>query len=176
MQSAPMPAHSQYPAAPPPYGGPQYNETFRQPPPPQQQPVPAGGPGDVANIIGSLDTPALQQLLAAMQQNPQGLQAMPHQAPIHGIPQQPNVQNQDLAALLANAGRQQGPPQQVPIPPGYPYPPNSNQPQPQAPPQYPYGASFQPSQQIPHQQQQPSGQQQQRHVQDIMEQLAKWQR
>jgi hypothetical protein len=97
----------------PPYPGPQYGQFPQQGPPqhqPQQQAPPAGAP-NLANLITSLDGPALQKLLGAMSQNPQTPQTPqnPYQQP-----QQPQ-QQPDLAALLNSVNRQQ-PPQQ-----GYPY-------------------------------------------------------
>ena len=93
----------------PAYGAPQYGQYPQQMAPQQQtqqQPQPAGP--NIANLITSLDGPALQKLLGVMSQNPQTPQnpQNPYQQP----QQQP-----DLAALLSNANRQQ-PPQQ-----GYPY-------------------------------------------------------
>ena len=91
------------------YQAPPYNASqYGQPPPqpiPSQQPQPAGAP-NLANLITSLDGPALQKLLGAMSQSPQ-------------TPQHPHVQGQqqpDLATLLGGANRQPPPPQQ-----GYSY-------------------------------------------------------
>ena len=100
-----------------PYTAPQYNQyppqvPSQQQPPPQAQPTP-----HIANLITSLDGPALQKLLGAMSQNPQTPQnpQNPYQQPQQGPQQQQQQQQPDLAALLANASRQQ-PPQQA-----YPY-------------------------------------------------------
>ncbi|MCJ1350324.1 MAG: hypothetical protein MMC33_000305 [Icmadophila ericetorum] len=162
-----------------PFGAPQFPSNVQLPnqqQQQQQQPSAAAQP-NIANLITSLDGPALQKLLGAMQQSPQQ-----PQAPQFPPPQQhqgPPAQNPDLTALLNNVMRQtqQPPPQQQQMPPqqGYPYP----QPQPvQNPQPYPYGGPG-PSnlyQSGPPNQQQavPNQYQQQQHVQNIMEQLAKW--
>lgn len=91
---APQPTQH-YPA--PPYSTPQYGQPPQQMPPQQQQQ--AGAP-NLANLITSLDGPALQKLLGAMSQSPQTPQT----------PQQPQFQSQqqpDLTALLSGVTRQQ---------------------------------------------------------------------
>ena len=121
----------------------------------QQPQVPSGQP-NIANLITSLDGPALQKLLGAIQQNPQQpvLQQSPTQVP-------------DLAALLGNVVRQQPAPSQGNTP-GYPYPQQIQQPQ------YPYPGYQQPQQAGAPFSQQPTGQPPQQHVQNIMDQLARW--
>ena len=106
----------QQPMAPT-YGTPQYGRP-PQPMPPQQ-PQPVGGAPNIANLITSLDGPALQKLLGAMAQSPQTPQN----------PQHP-PQMADLSAILGN---QQAQPQH-----GYPQYAQGGPPQNQ--PQSPYGA------------------------------------
>lgn len=160
----------------------------------QQEPVPTVAQPNIANLITSLDGPALQKLLGAMQQSPQTLQNQQQHIPQHHVQQTPPAQSQDLAALLGNVNRQQAPPYHMPAQQGYPYLPHQPQ-KSQQPPhaplqQYQYGnpdpnvgytgggAQHHPPQQgMPSQYPQPhQGQQQQQHVQNIMEQLAKWKR
>ncbi|KAL8998468.1 MAG: hypothetical protein Q9169_002505 [Polycauliona sp. 2 TL-2023] len=164
------------------YGAPQY----RPPPPipqqpmPQQQPQP---PPNIANLITSLDGPALQKLLGVMAQNPQS-----PQTPQQG---QPPPQFSNLPSFLGG-----NPPQQQ-APQGYPQFPQggSLQQNHQLPPS-PYGpvpngqpfannatlasllanvgANRQPAQQQgmpPMHQGQPESQ---HHVQNIMDQLSRW--
>ena len=173
--SAPQPsAQSQYQIPPQAYGAPQYAQPPPQVPLQHQAPAPAGQQPNIANLITSLDGPALQKLLGAMQQSPKVAQAPQHNAPPQHIPQQQIPQTQDLAALLGNAARQQLPAQPPPNQQGYPY---QQQPmQRQSSQQYQYGTPYQGQQQImPSQHQQPQqGQHEQQHVQNIMEQLAKW--
>ena len=99
------PGPPQYPQAPN-YNAPQYG----QPPPqhmnPQQAQNPSGPP-NLANLITSMDGPALQKLLATMQQNPRTPQTPQSAQTSH---------TSDLASLLGNFTRQQ--PQQQG---GYPY-------------------------------------------------------
>ena len=104
---APTPAPQQYPQAPV-YGAPNYPQPHQQMQPPQPQPQPqtqhqsGGNPPNLANLITSLDGPALQKLLGAMSQTPQ-TPSNPHQPP----PIQPPAQQSDLSALLQSASRQQ---------------------------------------------------------------------
>ncbi|KAI4186694.1 MAG: hypothetical protein L6R41_003310, partial [Letrouitia leprolyta] len=165
----------------PSYGAPQYPRPLQPVVPPQTQ-QPAGAP-NIANLITSLDGPALQKLLGAMSQNPQSPHTpQPGQA---STPQQP-PHIPDLSSILANPQQQTHQ--------GYP--------------QYPHGGPSQTSQQSPYgvptngqgfannpalasllanvggnrpptqqgaalqQHQNQLGQQQ--HVQNIMEQLARW--
>ena len=98
---APQPTQH-FPA--PAYGAPQYGQRPQQIPPQQpQQPQPAGAP-NLANLITSLDGPALQKLLGAMSQSPQTPQTPQH-------PQLQSHQQPDLAALLGGTNRQQLPQQ-----------------------------------------------------------------
>ncbi|KAI9822315.1 MAG: hypothetical protein M1827_000033 [Pycnora praestabilis] len=85
------------------------------PPPVQQQPPPqapaAAAPPNIANLITSLDGPALQKLLGALSQSPQALQPPPPQQQQHQHQhqmQQPpqNVLGSDLASLLSGAAHQ----------------------------------------------------------------------
>ncbi|KAI4174805.1 MAG: hypothetical protein LQ343_002043 [Gyalolechia ehrenbergii] len=165
----------------PSYGAPQYNRPL-QPVVPQQAQQPAGAP-NIANLITSLDGPALQKLLGAMSQNPQSPHTpQPGQAP---TPQQP-PHMPDLSSILGNPQQQAHQ--------GYPEYPQSGPPQTQQ--QSPYGVPTNgqgfannpalasllanvggnrpPVQQglAPQQHQNQPGQQQ--HVQTIMEQLARW--
>lgn len=156
------------------YGPPQYGQNQQQAPPPQQ-PQSAGTQPNLANLITSMDGPALQKLLGAMAQTPQSAQTPQPQTP---------QQVPDLAALLGSVTRQL-PPQQ-----GYPYvgqqQQQQQQPQPNSYSALASNSSFvnnqafssllgnrSPEQAIPnqHQQMQPG---QQHHVQNIMEQLARY--
>ena len=189
------------------YGVPQYGQVTQQGQPPQimppQQPPAVGPNPNLANLITSMDGPALQKLLGAMAQNPQAPQSAPNIQP-----QNPQ-QVPDLAALLVNVNRQQQQQQQQhhhnhhhQLPhhqQGYPYPPqqqqqlhhqNPNLYPPHAPnPSFPNngllgsGASNRPpppphqnmmNQQQPHQHPQQQQAMQPGHVQNIMEQLARW--
>ncbi|MCJ1320665.1 hypothetical protein MMC15_006005 [Xylographa vitiligo] len=162
------PAHNQYTAAPQPYSTLPYAPAPHQAPL-QQQAVPNAGQPNIANLITSLDGPALQKLLGAMQQNPQT-----PQAPQQHMPLQSPGPNQDLSALLGNVGMQRQLQHQSPH--GqqtYPYAMVQQQQQPAQ--QYQYGPPYQQAAQQTgppqHQQPQPG---QHLHVQNIMEQLAKW--
>ena len=181
-----MPGQNLYQGVNQPYGGAPYgqpsHQSIQQAPIQPQQPQAmqsqalAAQP-NLANLITSLDGPALQKLLSAMQQSPQGQQFGAQQSP---------GQASDLAALLGSVG-QQPPPQGTPtqsnapnysFPPG---PPHQQQPQqqPQAQGQYGYGTYAQqmPPQQGPPQPQYPQqhyGQPSQQHVQNVMAQLAKY--
>lgn len=78
---------------------------FPQPMPHAQPAMPALQSNQFANLIQTLDGPALQSLLSALQQT----QHVP-QAAIPSLPMAPNVPNPvDLASLLSNAQRQQNP-------------------------------------------------------------------
>ncbi|KAL9019484.1 MAG: hypothetical protein Q9185_003276 [Variospora sp. 1 TL-2023] len=177
----------------PSYGAPQYGHSHHQQMPPQPMPPPhimpppqpqqAAATPNIASLITSLDGPALQKLLGAMQ-NPQSPHApQPGQAP---TPQQPHHMP-DLSSVLGMNPQQQAHQ-------GYPQYSQGGAAQSQQ--QSPYGApandqSFannpvlaslfanvgggrQPTQQgIPSQQHQGQPGQQQ-HVQNIMEQLARW--
>lgn len=174
MQSAIIPTQTQFPGPPQPYAAPLYPQPLNQTLPPQQAAPPTAQP-NLTSLITSLDGPALQKLLGAMQQTPQthtGTQPIMPQ----GQPHNPN-----LSALLGNVGMQQPPSNQMHPQQGYPY----SQSQPRHPPPqqaqqpYSYGAPYQPPvaqpvlpQHLQHQQIQ-DGQHQ---VQNIMEQLAKWNR
>jgi hypothetical protein len=114
MAPAPPPPQ-QYPPASA-YGGSQYPQHAQSMPMPpqhlqQQQPQSGGAPPNLANLITSLDGPALQKLLGAMSQTPQ----IPSTPQNHQGPQQMG-QQPDLSALLQRATPQQ-PPQQA----GYQY-------------------------------------------------------
>lgn len=152
--------------------------------PPQQQPQPGGGPPNLANLITSLDGPALQKLLGAMGQNPQTPQTP--QTPSHPQPPPPPNQQrpgptQDLASLLKSVAQQQPQPQQQ----GYSYglpPQQQNTYQPPTPTQgyanmqgqQPYGGRP-PTQGMPQQYGQPGQAPQQNvNVQDMLAQLAKY--
>ena len=175
---APPPPTAHYPNVPT-YGAPQY------PQPPQsmqpQQPPPGGAPPNLANLITSLDGPALQKLLGAMAQTPQS--PLTPQQPPRPQPSQEPAPPQTLASLLRSVASQQQSQQ------GYQY---SGAPQ-QAPQQqntYPSPApnpsfanntalssllnnagSRLPPQGLPPQQQQPGHPQ---NVQNVMHQLAQW--
>ncbi|MCJ1475138.1 hypothetical protein MMC13_003798 [Lambiella insularis] len=161
-QSAiPLSSQNQYAAAPQPYAA----APYAQAPQPHQQAAATGGPPNIANLITSLDGPALQKLLGAMQQNPQTPQTPQQQMPL-----QNPAQNHNLSALLGGSGMQQ---HQMHAQQNYTYP--TNQPPQQPPPNFQYGHPYQPNPQqaMVQQHQQPQVGQHQ-HVQNIMEQLAKW--
>ncbi|KAL8944804.1 MAG: hypothetical protein Q9216_000226 [Gyalolechia sp. 2 TL-2023] len=166
---------------PPSYGASQYNRPL-QPAIPQQAQQPAVAP-NIANLITSLDGPALQKLLGAMSQNPQSPHTpQPNQAP---TPQQP-PHMPDVSSMLGSNQQQ--------LHQGYPQYPQGGPTQTQQ--QSPYGVPANgqgfannpalasllanvggnraPLQQgmAPQQHQNQSGQHQ--HVQNIMEQLARW--
>lgn len=177
----------------PSYGAPQYGRSHQHQMPPQQMPPPhimapqqpqqAAAAPNIANLITSLDGPALQKLLGAMQ-NPQSPHApQPGQAP---TPQQP-PHMPDLSSMLGVSAQQQAHQ-------GYPQYPQGGPAQSQQ--QSPYGApaNEQPfannpvlaslfanvgagrqstQQGVTHQQHQGQPGQQQ-HVQNLMEQLARW--
>ncbi|MCJ1244580.1 hypothetical protein MMC30_001778 [Trapelia coarctata] len=175
-QSATTPTQSQFPGPAQPYAALQYPQSLNQTLPPQQAAPPTTQP-NLTSLITSLDGPALQKLLGAMQQTPQTPTAT-QQNMQQGQPHNPN-----LSALLGNVGMQQPQPNQVHAQQGYPYPQNlllhPPQQQAQAQQPYSYGAPYQPPvaqpvppQHLQHQQIQ-DGQHQ---VQNIMEQLAKWNR
>lgn len=170
---APAPGPGAYGAAPP-YGGPQYGQNPQHVQP--QQPQPAGGQPNLANLITSMDGPALQKLLGAMAQTPQSAHTPQQQTP------QQAAQIPDLAALLGNVTRQPQPQQ------GYPY---TGHQQPQSQPNvYPAVASNPafannpalssllgdrpPQQGMLNQQMHMQPGQQQHHVQNIMDQLARY--
>ena len=102
---------------------------------PQHPQQPGQAPPNVANLISSLDGPALQKLLSSMTQNPSAPQ---HQFSNNG-PGQP-VGNPDLSALLSGVTNQQGKPPGGPQTPTYPhqggpppgYPPYGGSPAPDA--------------------------------------------
>lgn len=193
------------------YVVPQYGQGTPHGQPPQNMPpqqTPAIGPNpNLANLITSMDGPALQKLLGAMAQNPQTPQSAPNIQAQQQVP--------DLATLLVNVNRQQQQQQQQHQqqqqqqlhhhlhhhqPPhhqqGYPYPPqqqlhhqNPNPYPPHAPnPSFPNngllgsGVNHRPppphqnmmNQQHPHQHPQQQQAIQPGHVQNIMEQLARW--
>ncbi|CAL8577876.1 nuclear polyadenylated RNA-binding protein 3 [Xanthoria parietina] len=161
------------------YGIPQ----FRPPQPIPQQPMPPQQPQpspNIANLITSLDGPALQKLLGAMAQNPQS-----PQTPQQG---QPPPQFSNLSSFLG------GNPQQQQAPQGYPqFSQGGSLQQNHQPPPSPYGpapngqslannpalasllanvGANRPALQQPGMHQgQPE---QQQHVQNIMEQLSRW--
>ncbi|MCJ1309998.1 hypothetical protein MMC25_003659 [Agyrium rufum] len=183
----------QYPPQPVPYQSQQH-----QPPPPFNQARP-----DVANLITSLDGPALQKLLGAMQQ-----QSPTTHTPVQGTPQSmispvsatQQGQMPDLAALLAAGGSRQSSMSQAGSgQAGYPYQHLQQQHQQQQHPQPPlptpqYGYHQPPPQHHTQQQQQNQQQQQPQHgyglpqqqqgqaggpsstqnVQDIMNKLKMW--
>ncbi len=172
----------QQPIAPP-YGAPQYArppQSVPQPPIPLQQPQQP----NIANLITSLDGPALQKLLGAMSQNAQS-----PQTPQSGQATTPQLPPQmaDLASILGSHQQQAHQ--------GYPQYPQGGPPQIQQ--QSAYGAPTNgqpfannpalasllanagthrpPMQQgMPPQQQHQGHAGQQQHVQNIMEQLARW--
>ncbi|KAL8834174.1 MAG: hypothetical protein Q9170_003875 [Blastenia crenularia] len=180
---APPPIH---PPSTPSYGAPQYGRPPQalpsQPMVPSQAQQPGGAP-NIANLITSLDGPALQKLLGVMSQNPQSPHPQqPGQAPVS---QQP-PQIPDLSSVVGNHQQQTFP--------GYSQYAQSGPPQNQQ--QSPYGAVVggqafannpalasllanvgntrpsMPQGMPPQQQQGPPAQQQ--HVQNIIEQLARW--
>ena len=206
-QQQPPPAQ-QYPnvlpsfGAAPAYGQPGPQMTPQQPTPQAAAVAAAAGQPNLANLITSLDGPALQKLLSAMQHSPQGQaqsgpgpHAGPGPSPVSAQPSPTGAP--DLAALLGSVTKQTqqqrpGPPQQ----PGFPYAGTPQQ-QPQIPTlQQPYGFGApppyaqqqqqqptpQPGQppmgypaQQPQQPQQGTGQQPSpQQVQNIMAQLARW--
>ncbi|KAL8735639.1 MAG: hypothetical protein Q9166_000808 [cf. Caloplaca sp. 2 TL-2023] len=174
----------------PSYGLPQYGRPPQQIP---QQPMPSQQPQQPPNItslITSLDGPALQKLLGAMAQNPQS-----PQTPLQGQPPQLPPHFPDLSSVFGG-----NPPHQQPQQ-GYPQfsqggPPQQNHQQQQQQQQNPYAATPNgqayannpalasllantganrptlPQQGMPPPHQGQPGQQQ--HVQNIMEQLARW--
>lgn len=163
----------------PAYGPSQYTQTPQQHLPPQQ-PQSAGANPNLANLITSMDGPALQKLLGAMAQTPQTPQSasnLPSQTP------QQAAQIPDLAALLGTVNRQP-PPQQH----QYSYA-QQQQSQPNSYPASTPNSSFtnnaalstllnsagnRPSQHGMLNQQPQMQPGQQHHVQNIMEQLARW--
>ena len=116
--------------------------------PPQQQQTPQQQTNqpNLASLISTLDGPALQKLLSAMQANPQQQQQVQQMqqamAPQQQLPQQPlhgqQTQNPDLQALLSQIAKQQpgGAPPHTPVTPqsaqfpagGYPPPQQGQQP------------------------------------------------
>lgn len=104
------------------YGGSQYGQHPQQIPVqtiPTQQPQPP----NIANLITSLDGPALQKLLSQMGTNGQGPQT-PQTPQTPYQPQQPSQQpshSQDLASLLSSVTRQQSSQQQSPQEQNFPY-------------------------------------------------------
>lgn len=174
-QSTITPSQSQFPGPLQSYMAPQYaqplNQTF-----PSQQAAPSTTQPNLTSLITSLDGPALQKLLGAMQQSPQTPSGTQQNMP-QGQTQSPN-----LSALLGNVGMQQPPTNAVHAPPqGYSYLQNQphHAPQQQAQHPYPYGPPYQPpvAQTVPPQHlQQQQIQDGQHQVQNIMEQLAKWKR
>ncbi|SLM41203.1 RNA recognition motif domain [Lasallia pustulata] len=182
-QTAPQPPAGQYATAAPPYAAPQYGQV-PQTPVQQQPPQAAAPPPNLANLITSLDGPALQKLLGAMAQNPQTPQQQtaqhaPHQ---HQQPLAPTAGTPDLAALLGGIPRQQAPSHQayqqaqqaqqqhnsysaLSSGPGFAGNPGLAA-------LLGGGGNRAPSGALPPQQQGPQANQQ--HVQSIMEQLAKW--
>lgn len=173
-QSAITPTQSQFPGPLQAYAAPQYAQPLNQTLPPQQAVRPTTQP-NLTSLITSLDGPALQKLLGAMQQSPQtpsGTQQNMSQS---------QTQTPNLSALLGNVGMQQPATNTVHAQQGYQYPQNQphHAPQQQAQQPYSYGQPFQPpvAQAVPlqHMQQQQI-QDGQHQVQNIMEQLAKWKR
>ena len=182
-QTAPQPPAGQYATAAPPYAAPQYGQV-PQTPVQQQPPQAAAPPPNLANLITSLDGPALQKLLGAMAQNPQTPQQQtsqqaPHQ---HQQPLAPTAGTPDLAALLGGIPRQQAPSHQAyqqaqqALQQHNPYSALSSGPgftgNPGLAALLGGGGNRAPSGALPPQQQGPQANQQ--HVQSIMEQLAKW--
>lgn len=181
LKPAPGPAPGPGPYNPAPaYGASQYAQTPQQHLPPQQ-PQSAGANPNLANLITNMDGPALQKLLGAMAQTPQTPQSAPNLP--SQTPQQA-TQIPDLAALLGNVNRQ--PPLQQHQ--GYAYA-QQQQSQPNAYPPSTPNSSFasnaalssllgnagnRPSQHSMLNQQQQMQPGQQHHVQNIMEQLARW--
>ncbi|KAL6721084.1 nuclear polyadenylated RNA-binding protein 3 [Lecanora helva] len=137
---APAPPPQQY-QQPQPYGASPYQQPLPhqqiQNTQPQAQAQAPSNPPNLANLITSLDGPALQKLLGAMsqQQTPQ-TPSNPHQSP-HPQQQQP-AQQQDLSSLLQSVSRQQPMMQQNQQQPQQPQQPQQAY---QAPPQqgYQYG-------------------------------------
>jgi hypothetical protein len=172
-QAASHQSQSQYTAPMQGYGGapylqqPQY-QLPSQLSPVQQQPASGAGQPNLASLITSLDGPALQKLLGAMQQNPQ-TPTIPQQHISHHTP----THSQDLATILGGVNRQQAPSNQPPPQQAYPY--QAQQLLPQAVQQQPVQHLFtNPTQTAqPPQFQQPQANTQQQ-VQSIMEQLSKW--
>lgn len=173
-QSAITPTQNQFPGPLQAYAAPQYAQPLNQTLPPQQAVRPTTQP-NLTSLITSLDGPALQKLLGAMQQSPQtpsGTQQNMSQS---------QTQAPNLSALLGNVGMQQPATNTVHAQQGYPYPQNQphHVPQQQAQQPYSYGQPYQPpvAQAVPlqHMQQQQI-QDGQHQVQNIMEQLAKWKR
>ena len=123
---------------------------------PPQQTAATGGQPNLANLISSLDGPSLQRVLGALQNSPQ--------TPTAFSP----TQNPELAALLGGVARQPPPPQAPPAqapPQGYVY----------GQPQFPFNTYPQSQQGAPqYQQQQAAAPPQPQHVQNIMQQLARW--
>ncbi|KAL8681279.1 MAG: hypothetical protein Q9186_002590 [Xanthomendoza sp. 1 TL-2023] len=171
--------------APPPvsssYGNPQYGrppQPILQPPIPPQQPP---QPPNIANLITSLDGTALQKLLGAMaqtQQPPQTPQQQPSQFPDFSSVLGGNHQHQQVQQVYPHYP-QGGPPQQTHQQPVDPYAANPNG--------QPFGnnpaltsllanvgatRSHLLQQGMPPTPQDQPGHQQ--HVQNIMEQLARW--
>lgn len=89
----------------PTYPVPSLPNQFPQPMPHAQPAMPAPQSNQFANLIQTLDGPALQSLLNTLQQT----QHVP-QAAVPSLPMAPNASNPvDLASLLSNAQRQQYP-------------------------------------------------------------------
>ncbi|GAD93257.1 RNA-binding protein (Nab3), putative [Paecilomyces variotii No. 5] len=89
----------------------------------QQAALPTvSNPGNIASLISTLDGPALQSLLGALQQQ-QRQPALPTVVPTvpPPFPTAPTANPADLASLLNQATRQQNPVPALQVPPGQPY-------------------------------------------------------
>ncbi|KAL1854248.1 nuclear polyadenylated RNA-binding protein 3 [Paecilomyces lecythidis] len=92
----------------------------------QQAALPAvSNPGNIASLISTLDGPALQSLLGALQQQqrppalPTAVPTVPQ--PFPTVPTAPAANSADLASLLNQATRQPNPVPALQVPPGQPY-------------------------------------------------------
>lgn len=92
----------------------------------QQAALPAvSNPGNIASLISTLDGPALQSLLGALQQQqrpptlPTAVPTVPQ--PFPAVPTAPAANSADLASLLNQATRQTNPVPALQVPPGQPY-------------------------------------------------------
>ncbi|KAL8711101.1 MAG: hypothetical protein Q9220_004482 [cf. Caloplaca sp. 1 TL-2023] len=172
------------------YGFSQYGrppQPMPQPAVPAQQPHQPPAPANIANLITSLDGPALQKLLSAMAQNPQTPQTPQHgQHGQHANLKQPPHLSELPSILGSHAQQPQAQQGYSQYPQSGPPPPSQNQQQglygaPQANGQAyannPALASLLANvgtNRPPTQQQGMDHPGQQQHVQNIMEQLARW--
>lgn len=105
----PAPAPAPFPPHPA-FGASQFPAMQAQ----QTAPPALSNPGNIANLISTLDGPTLQSLLGALQQQQRPPAVQPVQQPFPAVPASNPA---DLASLLNQATRQQNPAQPLPVPP-----------------------------------------------------------